>query len=202
MPGRRFLGGLQFPYSPPEDRTTHRAFHNFDALLPCCEFFSDQRSCAMDAFNLAVGCQLLTRTGLGVSPDDLLSFVQPKSLRHGENAPTPPMKKAIESLRFGMLGLFTRVSKKIIYPPTMVQVLGFDSGVFLVEFFWRRKETNAQDWHVVAVNCDMRRVFCNTLGVIPFNNGLANEAEKTHLAVSAHLRVVSVMRVWRVLCRA
>jgi hypothetical protein len=34
----------------------------------------------------------------------------------------------------------------------MAQVLGFDSGVFLVEFFWKNRESGVQDFHVVAVN--------------------------------------------------
>ena len=59
--------------------------------------------------------------------------------------------------------------------PTFEVILGQRSGVFLVEFYWRKP--GGGDWHVVAINCDQRRVFCNTLGVVPFhkrNTGYAS----------------------------
>ena len=82
----------------------------------------------------------------------------------------------------------------------MTEVLGFDSGVFFVEFFW--KKPGARDFHVVAVNCDQRMVYCNTLGRIPFSATKTNESVKTHAEVVADLHVRGMCRVWRVVKRA
>ena len=49
----------------------------------------------------------------------------------------------------------------------MIQILGLVSGVFFVECFWRNKSDDS-DFNTFAVNCDQRRVFCITLGVLPF----------------------------------
>ena len=83
----------------------------------------------------------------------------------------------------------------------MPEILGFESGAFFVEFYWKRSDCACADWHVVAVNCDQRRIFCNTLGVIPFAAGKSNESAKTHAKVCSRLHVVNVYRVWRVLAR-
>ena len=83
----------------------------------------------------------------------------------------------------------------------MIQILGLVSGVFFVEFFWKNKENGDSDFHVVAVNCDQRRVFCNTLGVIPFVAGKTNESAATHAQVVADLRIINVYRVYRIVQR-
>ena len=46
-------------------------------------------------------------------------------------------------------------------------------GVYLAEFYWMKRipgGTNNHEWnyHVVAINCNLRIVMCNTFGVIPF----------------------------------
>ena len=62
--------------------------------------------------------------------------------------------------------------------PTFETILGQRSGIFLVEFYWRKP--GARDWHAVAVNCDQRRVICNTLGVVPFHRPeVVNESADT-----------------------
>ena len=61
------------------------------------------------------------------------------------------------------------------------------SGIFLVEIFWKnacKAESSTQDFHVIAVNCDWRLVFCNTLGIIPF----ADTAKNKESAESAHIQ--------------
>ena len=81
-------------------------------------------------------------------------------------------------------------------------MLGQESGVFLVEFRWNKSSTGGSrdgSWHVVALNCDQRRVFCNTLGVVPFQTSKANESASTHDEVAAIFHVRSVNAVWRVL---
>ena len=82
----------------------------------------------------------------------------------------------------------------------MIQILGLVSGVFFVEFFWKNK-SGESDFHVIAVNCDQRRVFCNTLGVIPFAAGKKHESAATHAQVVDDLKVVNVYRVYRIVQR-
>ena len=70
----------------------------------------------------------------------------------------------------------------------MTEVLGFDSGVFMVEFYWTNEGSGESNWHVVAVNCDQRRLFCNTLGVIPFAAGKKHESAVAHAEVCDDLK--------------
>ena len=77
----------------------------------------------------------------------------------------------------------------------MVEILGLDSGVFFVEFYWTKAD--ARDYHAVAVNCGQRRIFCNTLGVVPFSAGKNHRSEKTHEAAVAHFHIRNVYRVYR-----
>ena len=82
----------------------------------------------------------------------------------------------------------------------MIQILGLVSGVFFVEFFWRNKSDDS-DFHTVAVNCDQRRVFCITLGVLPFAAGKKHKSAATHAQVAEDLKVVNVYRVYRIVQR-
>ena len=50
-------------------------------------------------------------------------------------------------------------------PPKLKRVLKQKRGVYLVEFHRFNKE-GERDHHVVAVNCDLRLVFCNTRGAL------------------------------------
>ena len=52
-------------------------------------------------------------------------------------------------------------------PPKLQTVLKQTRGIYLVEFHWFNKE-GENNHHVVAVNCGLRVVFCNTLGALPF----------------------------------
>jgi len=78
------------------------------------------------------------------------------------------------------------------------------SGVYLVEFHWSNA-SDEEDFHVIAVNCHLRLVFCNTLGALPFSLGAArgkvleHESDATHDNVAARFRITCVTRVWRVL---
>ena len=89
-------------------------------------------------------------------------------------------------------------------PPRLQRVLEQKCGVFLVEFHWTNS-SGAKNHHVVAVNCNIRLVFCNTLGALPFTLGkemgklLINESDKTHDNVASRFRIASITRVWRVL---
>lgn len=142
---------------------------------------TDDSSCAMDAFNAAVGSVVLTRVTVGVR-DGPINFDDPNG------APRKAVREAGFDLKsFG--------KKK---PPSFETVLGQRSGVFMVEFYWRKQD--GRDWHVVAVNCDQRRVFCNTLGVVPFHKiEVTNESLRTHKWVKNLFSVRSVHRVFRVL---
>ena len=106
------------------------------------------------------------------------------------------MEPAIEAAGFAMRMVASGTKKKRVVPK-MIQILGLVSGVFFVGFFWRNKDGD-RDFHVVAVNFDQRRVFCNTLGVIPFATGKKNESAATHARVVADLKVVNVYRVYRI----
>ena len=91
-------------------------------------------------------------------------------------------------------------------PPKLQTVLKQTRGIYLVEFHWFNKE-GENNHHVVAVNCGLRVVFCNTLGALPFT--LADKVGKfkdrettsTHDNVAHRFHITSVTRVWRVLSR-
>ena len=150
-------------------------------------FYTDATSCAMDAFNLGIGQPVLDRHIINspFDPDKGVSYEM--------------MMPAIKAAGFEMDRL-TLGSKKKRTNPTMTQVLGLVSGVFFVEFFWKNK-SGESDFHVVTVNCDQRRVFCNTLGVIPFAAGEKHESAATHAQVADDLKVVNVYRVYRIVQR-
>ena len=100
--------------------------------------------------------------------------------------------------------------------PTMMQLLRQPGGVYLVEFRWENrktaeastKEETLSDWHIVAVNCSHRYIYCNTMGYIPFSccNGdgdlrARGESVATHENVTGLLGDVhDIARVWQ-LCR-
>ena len=90
-------------------------------------------------------------------------------------------------------------------PPRLAEILKQKSGVFLFEFHWL-KSSGDKGHHVIVINCDLRLVFCNTIGVLPFSlsdadNGKWNvrESLKTHTTVAKVFRIVNVIRVWRIL---
>jgi hypothetical protein len=86
--------------------------------------------------------------------------------------------------------------------PTLQRVLKQRRGVFLVEFYWVNSEGESAH-HVVAVNCDLRLIFCNTLGALPFtlagDEWLERESDATHVNVARRFRVRGITRVWRIL---
>ena len=181
IPGRKHVGELQFPY--PENRH-FSAYVNIGKIMDADAFYTDSTSCAMDAFNLGVGRPVLNRQTIN-SP-----FDPDKGVSYGT------MEPAIEAAGFAMRMVASGTKKKRVVPK-MIQILGLVSGVFFVEFFWMNKDGD-RDFHVVAVNCDQRRVFCNTLGVIPFATGKKNESAATHARVVADLKVVNAHRVYRI----
>ena len=137
----------------------------------------------MDAFNLCVGKPLLSRESIKVPVSESgISYeeMRPEILAHG----------------YALFEVSIRISKKQKRFPIMAEILGFESGVFFVEFFWNKP--NARDFHVIAVNCDQRCVYCNTLGCIPFAANKRNESTDTHAEVVANLYIRNVFRVFRV----
>jgi hypothetical protein len=89
-------------------------------------------------------------------------------------------------------------------PPKLQRVLKQRSGVYLAEFHWINKE-GERNHHVVAVNCDLRLVFCNTLGALPFSlagavgKWLVRESDETHDHIAERFHISMETRVWRVL---
>ena len=186
-PGRKFVGKVQVPYL----ETSYVAFCNHGDRLNDEQYFTDNSSCAMDAFNLCVGKPLLSRELIGVPfSDEGISYDQ--------------MRPVIESFGFALVQVYHGKRKQKRWP-SMSEVLGYESGVFFVEYYWQLKPGELhddRDFHVVSVNCDQRAVFCNTLGRIPFSFTKINESAKTHAEVVAHLHFRSMCRVWRVVKRA
>ena len=92
-------------------------------------------------------------------------------------------------------------SNKPPRPPKFEEVLGQQTGVFLYEYRWNKASAGA--WRVVAINCDQRRVFCNTLGVVPFQMDKLKQKEsaETHKQVARLFYRLSSVNVWRVLQR-
>ena len=118
IPGRRHLGLLQFPYSQNKH---YEAFENLFDVLDTTAFYTDDSSCAMDTFNLCVGKSLLTREGINVPCSHCgISYSQ--------------MEDAIVRHGYAMRMVYSG-KKKTRRWPTMVQILGLDSGVFFVEFY-------------------------------------------------------------------
>ena len=188
IPGKKFVGELQFPY--PENGS-FSAYANADKAMDPDAFYTDATSCAMDAFNLAIGQPILSRITIGVpfDPDKGISYEQ--------------MAPAIQAAGFGVVQVYSgsKSRKKNKIWPKMTEVLGFDSGVFMVEFYWTNEGSGESNWHVVAVNCDQRRLFCNTLGVIPFAAGKKHESAVAHAEVCDDLKNPRVFRVWRIVQR-
>ena len=85
----------------------------------------------------------------------------------------------------------------------MKQVLAFLSGIFVVEFHWTNKDTDDCSYHVLAVNYNQRRVFCNILDVILFATENKNESETTHATVCKHLHNHRAYRAYCIIqCRS
>jgi hypothetical protein len=90
------------------------------------------------------------------------------------------------------------------HPPKLQRVLKQRRGVYLVEFHWINK-AGERNHHVVAVNCDLRVVFCNTLGALPFSlarevgKWLQRGSDETHDNIAERFHVSMVTRVWRIL---
>ena len=87
---------------------------------------------------------------------------------------------------------------------TMQQLLRQPAGVYLVEFWYQKG--SVEDYHVIAVNCSFRYLYCNTLGYIPFScrnsaGDLAarGESQETHANVIGFLGDThEVCNVWQI----
>lgn len=209
----RFTNDTQFsPHS--------RAFSMFAS--PGKILHTDDTSCALDAFNMATAlrdpitrselegdCMCLTATApqvasaLGEAPSLLSSpsngvsvggAVECMPVNLGRDRMVKAMKR--RGCVLEAIGPKDRL-------PKLQTVLKQNSGVFLVEFHWMNGTD--KNHHVIAVNCDLRYVYCNTLGAIPFSLAkeegkfLARESEETHERVAKLFRVQSITRVWRIL---
>ena len=186
--GKKYYGKLQLEYKPNEK---FYPYSNYDRMLPSHLFHTDDSSCAMDGFNLAIGMRVLTRKKISVP------YHPNKGISYDEMRPT--IKQEGYALDKLYVKKSSRKSKR--NPPSFKQVLAFKSGVYLCEFYWKSRETGQNDYHVVAVNCDQRHVFCNTLGVIPFAARQVNESQNTHDKVSTILCNPNVFTVYRIIER-
>ena len=165
------------------------------SCLPREEMLTDESACAIDAFNMGVGKRVLTRENVGV-PEGAVMYMH----EGGVDTRRPVCQPAIERAGYQLARVGGKKGKR--RPPSFAMVLAQRRGVYLVEFYWRMQSDGAAreaDWHVVAVNCDQRRVWCNAAGVLPFAMGKAKESAKTHADLLSHLHIVNVTRAWRIL---
>ena len=78
-----------------------------------------------------------------------------------------------------------------------------EAGVYLVEYQWRTNQGQNM-YHCVYLNCNLRVVFCNTLGAVPYRLSWFNppslsdfaETQKTHAQVCKVFKVRTVRNVW------
>ena len=189
--------------------------------------YTDEASCALDAYNMGANpTSPITRAELAGDGLGSIPAVPALPLGAGGEAPStfPSLPSEGASVGSGVVepkavnlghacmvkamkerGHLLRPIGTKAQPPTLQRVLKQTHGVFLVEFHWVNKE-GEQNHHVVAVNCDLRLVFCNTLGALPFSLAKDgwNEREKaaTHDHVARRFHLDAVTRVWRVLRKA
>lgn len=146
--------------------------------------FTDDLSCAIDALDMAIGPpSLLSRDALG------LPF-------GGVNLGHPEVVNALKTA-----GLYLRATRPSFEAqPSLEQVLKQKNGVYIVEFTWGDSVA-----HTIAVNCNLRLVFCNTLGAVPFtlagktDSCLERETAMTHANITKRFGVRRITRVWQVL---
>jgi len=191
--------------------------------------YTDEASCALDSYNMganppepitraelegdtggssASAAPALPRGGGGVAPSSIPPSPpegasvggdadEPKAVNLGHPRMVAAMKKRGHVLE-GIGGKS--------HAPKLQRVLKQRRGVYLVEFHWINK-AGERNYHVIAVNCDLRLVFCNTLGALPFSlagavgKWLQRESDETHDNIAERFHVSMVTRVWRVLRR-
>jgi hypothetical protein len=148
--------------------------------------FTDDLSCAMDALDMAIGPpSLLSRDALGL-PFGSINLSHPNVFTALKTAGL-----VLEAIKVpGVKG-----------QPSLEQVLKQKSGVYIVEFQWGDSSVA----HTIAVNCNLRLVFCNTLGAVPFtlagktDSCLERETAMTHANITKRFGVRRITRVWQVL---
>ena len=173
----------------PKHNQAFRMFSRPDIIK-----YTDEKSCLIDAVNMAVNQPVLTRDGLGLTDEVMVN------LSH-DNVVT-----ALKTAKIALVSIkcTNSLPGKHSTPPRLDQVLKQKSGVWIVDFVWNNTEGNGVA-HAVAVNCDLRLVFCNTLGALPFSlaetpgSYLLGETAATHKNVATRLGLRVVTRVWQVL---
>lgn len=177
------------------------------------DFMQDALSCALDAFNLAVGRVILKRGCVHALPsprvraetdDSDATFtcccrpeIGPGPVRFSKNQ---VLLKLIAEAGYRLKIVKPRGVRQL----TLEYLIGQKLGIFLVEFYVQnRGEGGASSnsaFHVVVVDCFRRLVLCNTVGVLPFNLHARAESAVTHAEIRKRLRVRNVCAVW-VLCK-
>lgn len=113
----------------------HQAFYNTTESLRPKDYYTDTTSCAMDAFNLAVGKKLLTREALEAAriarglPDSLQLQTGAVEFFH------PVVTSFIHRFGFALINVHTKDLSMHMFTNLMKQI----SGVFFVEFFWHKR---------------------------------------------------------------
>jgi hypothetical protein len=178
------------------------------------DFQQDKHSCALDAFNLAVGRVVLKRGCVpclaipaheaclvDLAPIVFASCCRPQigpgPMRFSKNKVLLPL---IAEAGYKLKSLKPRG----VQQATLQYLLGQKLGIYLVEFFVQNRGKGGAPsnsaFHVVVVDCFRRLVLCNTIGILPFNLHARAESEATHAEIRDRLRVRNVCAVW-VLCK-
>ena len=153
LSGRRLIG---VPFRNTVKSTSNWQPYSTISILPRKYRFTDKKSCALDAFNGAVGLNVLTRQKFeaeGVGPGlaiDLSSKVAQRIIQ----------KETFQLVRVG-----TRQNV-----PSLLNVMEQPEGEFIFEFYWRIDNEN-KSYHSIAVKCTSRKILCNTAGEIGVNSG-------------------------------
>ena len=150
------------------------------------QMFTDYNSCMMDTFNALVGDRIATRESC-----DVPHLAVPWS----------KMRPVMQNAGFEVCRVYSNSRGAV---PQMEALMCQSGKLFIVEYVWNKSnkgETPEWDYHVVGVDTQVRAVFCNTVGILPFlwKNKRA-ETESTHRKVVEQLRVHRVLKVW-CLCR-
>jgi hypothetical protein len=178
----------------PKGKWAYRSFSHLDRIQ-----FTDERSCLLDTLNMAINRRPpLTRADLELTAGAGFKLGHPNVVTALKTA----------GIVLQCVKGTTSSSNGKTNPPSLEQVLKQESGVWIVQFRWDRTKScgsiESVD-HAVAVNCDLRLVFCNTLGALPFTlaeeQGKLKQGEtaKTHKRVAARLGLRAVRSVWQVL---
>ena len=140
--------------------------------------FTDWNACLMDTLNALVGRRILDRESCGV-PHLAIPIMKARPLLQQHNFELC----RVHAENHGVV-------------PKMEQLMQARGKLFIVEYVYPVSTKDAHDYHVIGVDTDVRAVFCNTLGVLPFSlKAKTRETQATRRGVIGMLKVLHVLKV-------